>query len=119
MPSVLQDASSTSRVSRAVSRAAALVQKSWFYQHHKCFAAHQSKNKPRHSPHKESWDSHCQAISPTPGRADQKTTAQMSELDAAVQARLKEWADLLTAFYEGRIFTTSQCKQHNLKKLEP
>ena len=26
----------------------------------------------------------------------------MSELDAAVQARLKEWADLLTAFYEGR-----------------
>ena len=39
--------------------------------------------------HKESWDSHCQAISPTPGRADQKTTAQMAELDAAVQARLK------------------------------
>ena len=26
----------------------------------------------------------------------------MAELDAAVQARLKEWADLLTAFYEGR-----------------
>ena len=26
----------------------------------------------------------------------------MAELDAQVQARLKEWADLLTAFYEGR-----------------